>query len=106
MVRGVTIIQELAKAYADNFFTFVKGHNIAITVEECYYLIDYAICSIYEIPCSWYTDGIRMYGQMVINHLNLNVKACPMLNYEDRVSLVSLSNTYLVAIFQACGLTI
>jgi len=101
-MRGVNYLQDLAKSYADTFFTFVKGYNIAITIEESYYLIDFAICTIYGIPCQWYTDGIRMYGQIAINHLNKCIVPNQMLSYEDRISLVGLSNSYLVAIFDQC----
>ena len=102
MSRGISFLQDLAKDYASAFFDFIKGYNIAITIEESYYLIDYAICSIYGVPCQWYTDGIRMYGQIAINHLNNSIVPNNMLSYEDRISLVSLSNSYLVAIFSQC----
>lgn len=90
-------IQQFAKMYANQFITFINSYNIQITIEEAYYLLDYTLCMIYSIECSWYTEGIRMYGALSTSVLNSMVAFDGSLTYEERVSLIALSKNYFVA---------
>lgn len=97
-----TTLQQLARNYAESFYNYIVGYNIEITVEDSYYLLEYAICCIYQIPCNWYTEGIRLYSESVIQYLNSAIIPNAYLTYEERIGLVSLSNSYLVAIVGSC----
>lgn len=97
MVNDMSL-QNFANLYANQFIFFVNSYNIQISVEEAYYLLDYTLCNSYGLECMYYTEGIRMYGNLSMNVLNSLVAFDGSLSYDERVSLVALSKNYFVAL--------
>lgn len=92
-------LQNLASQYVSFYIRWLQSNGINLIAEECYYLLDYSISMIYDVPCSWYTESIVLFGNNCINFLVNNIATVHALNYEARVSLVSLCHSYLIAYY-------
>ena len=96
MVSEISL-ENLARQYVDSYLRWISGNGIMLPREDFYYLLDYCLQTIYEIPCPWYTEGIAMYGTVCINWLLNSVPTVCQLTYEGRVSLVAVAHSYFIA---------
>lgn len=100
-------LKKVVSIYVKRYYEYLKKVNLLNECSEALYdLFSYTIKNIYALPACESNYFIDQYGEDCINYLKKSKgvpKRVKRLSVNDRLSIVTMCNSYFVAVKVVCG---